>query len=134
MRKSLKAIEANQTWVEVIQAYTYQGVQHDEVREILYMMMNGTSSYRKSTWVLKRTRTVSNSKEGTIAMGNVNRIFTYADMINMEGLPYSMRFGIDTSLEWLKATPTVTMNGNKLVVENEYTGADWDEHIYYRAA
>ena len=134
MRENIPIMEAKGTWKAVLESYTHVGGGHDIVRKVLNAMMNGMDSYRKSTWVLKRTRTVASSKEGEIAMYGINWIFDYNTMISSEGLPSSLRFGLDTNLEWLKSTPSISINGTKMTVENTYEGADdFNDDFYTRA-
>ena len=135
LRKSIKAVKDNGTWLEVLNAYTATGGCHDDVKDIFKLMMNGVESFRDSAYTLRRSRTINSQNEGIISIANVNKVFSLTQLQELEGLPTSLIFGLDSSLEWLKSTPSLSYAGNKMSCENEYTGAlDWSPKLYSNAS
>ena len=137
LRREVKACQdGSHEWLTVLntaeQSATTDG---DQLAiDLFRLWMNGTEAYRYSVWELKRTRTVGVVKQGLLSMANINRILSYNDMVNYEQLPTNLQFAIDTDLVWLKDTPSVTYDNNKLQISNSFTGAEsFSNLLYYNA-
>lgn len=131
LRKNLEVVRKNGTWEDVLAAYTATGDCHDKVRTIFKLFRDGTEAYSISQFVLRRSRTVKSKAEGSISVSNVGKQFTLAQLQSVEGVPGTLKFAMPSDGAWVKRTPTVNYDGNKMTVENEYWHADFWTHILY---
>lgn len=131
LRKNLGVVQKNGTWKDVLDAYTDNAQCDQDVKAIFKMFRDGVENYSVSQYVLRRSRTIKNRAQGAVSVDNVGNQFTLVQLRNNEGVPASLVFALPAGGAWIKRTPTVNYDGNKLSVENEYWHADsWETLLY----
>jgi hypothetical protein len=131
LRKNLGVVQKNGTWKDVLDAYTANAQCDQDVKAIFKMFRDGVENYSVSQYVLRRSRTIKNRAEGAVSVDNVGNQFTLVQLRNNEGVPATLVFALPADGAWIKRTPTVNYDGNKLSVENEYWHADsWETLLY----
>ena len=134
LRKNLKIVQDKGTWTEVLAAWPTTGSCDTKAKDIFKLFRDGVESYQHSAYVIRRSALIRNDAQGEVATGNINKVFTKAQLQSLEGMPTSLAFAVP-DIKWLKGTPTVTYQNNKLTAENEWIGADdWSSIIYSEAA
>ena len=136
LRKNIPPIQKNGTWQDVISAWSsYTWQDSDTTLAIFKLFREGVESYSVSQFVLRRTRTIKNMAQGIISVGNIGKQFTIVQMQATEGLPVTLRFATPAAGGWIKRTPTVNFDGNKVTCDVEYWHADdWSEILYEKVA
>jgi hypothetical protein len=132
LRKNLPPIQKNGTWQDVLDVWdSYTWADSSTTRSIFEMFRDGVEAYSVSQYVLRRSRSIRSQAQGQISVGYVGYQFTEAQLRTHEGLPTSLRFALPSSGTWIKRTPSVTFDGNKITVDNEFWHAeDWNAIIY----
>ena len=139
LRKNLPPIQKNGTWKDVIDAWyttlgsTGAGTWNDAATtlSIFKMFRDGIESWSLSQFVLRRSRTIKSRSQGTLSVSNVGKQFTVAQLQAFEGLPLALKFATPTSGTWIKRTPSVSYDGNKITCEGEFWHADdWHYTLY----
>ena len=134
LRKNLKIVQDKGTWTEVLAAWQENDDCDTKGKTVMKLFRDGITSYQHSAYVIRRSAIIRNDAQGTIATGNVNSIFTKAQLQSLEGMPSTLSFAVP-DIKWLKGAPTISLQNNKLTAENEWVGADdWSTYIYYNAA
>jgi hypothetical protein len=97
--------------------------QADTMAALVESLARGTTAYPVSQWVLKRVMTgpLTSSLRGVRT--NVNRMYTTAKLVADESVPSNLLDGIPTGY-WLKQTPSVDVENDRLVVSNEWWWAE----------
>jgi len=134
LRKNLKIVQDKGTWTEVLAAWKENDSCDVDGKTVMKLFRDGITSYQHSAYVIRRSAILRNDAQGTIATGNVNHIFTKAQLQSLEGMPSILSFAVP-DIKWLKGAPTISLQNNKLTAENEWVGADdWSTYIYYNAS
>lgn len=90
---------------------------------ILSLIKRGVEVYSISQWTLRRSAVHSSYTTSQIALSNVGRQFTLAQLISMEGLD-NIKFSMPSTGYWIKRTPKVATEGIRTKVETEYWHVD----------
>lgn len=90
---------------------------------ILSLIKRGVEVYSISQWTLRRSAVHSSYATSQIALSNVGRQFTLAQLIAMEGLN-NIKFSMPSTGYWIKRTPKVATEGIRTKVETEYWHVD----------
>ena len=131
LRKNLTAVQKNGTFKDVLDAYTGTTACDLKVKEIFKMFRDGVEAYSVSQYVLRRSRVIKSKAAGELSVDNVGEQFTLTQLRAVEGVPATLVFALPADGAWIKRTPTVNYDGNKISVENEYWHADsWHETLY----
>lgn len=132
LRKNLPSIQKNGTWEDVIAAWSsYTWVDSATTLVIFKLFRDGVESYSVSQFVLRRSRTIKSKAQGTLSVSNVGKQFTIAQLQSVEGLPTTLRFAMPSTGTWIKRTPTVNFDGNKVTCDVEFWHADaWSTILY----
>lgn len=133
LRKNLPAAQKNGTWQDVLDVWDTAFSWDDSAatKSIFKMFRDGIEAYSVSQFVLRRSRSIKSRAQGTVSVSNVGRQFTLTQLQTIEGLPATLRFATPSTGTWIKRTPTVNFDANKLTVENEYWHAgDWHPTLY----
>jgi len=132
LRKNLPPIQKNGTWQDILDVWdSYTWVDSVTTKNLFKMFRDGVEAYSVSQYVLRRSRTIRNAAQGTVSVGHVGYQFTISDLQSHEGLPGTLKFAMPSGGTWIKRTPSVTFDGNKISVENEFWHADdWNTLLY----
>ncbi len=115
--------------------------QRDAVIAFFNLLLKGTTHYRNSEYVLRRTQTASNSYTGEFDVKNTNRLYTTEQILAETTIPASIVFKIqnievpppqdDYFWGWLKGTPQIsTVAGGKIQCTQDYTLEQWSIYPY----
>ncbi len=93
------------------------------IRKVIGSMARGVTKFPVSQWVLKRTQTgpLGSSLRGIRT--NVNRMYATAKLVTDESVPSTLLDGIPTGY-WLKQSPHVATENDRLRVDNEWWWAE----------
>ena len=132
LRINLPPIIKNGTFQDVINAWSsYTWQDSATTLAIFKLFREGVESYSVSQFVLRRSRTIRSRAQGILSVSNVGKQFTIAQLQSAEQLPVTLRFATPSSGTWIKRTPTVNFDGNKVACDGEFWHADsWSTILY----
>jgi len=93
------------------------------IRKLMNSMARGVTKFPVAQWVLKRTQTgpLGSSLRGVRT--NVNRMYSTSKLVTDESVPSNLLDGIPTGY-WLKQSPQVATENDRLRVDNEWWWAE----------
>ena len=133
LRKNLPPIQKNGTWQDILDVWDTSFTWDDSTgtKEIFKMFRDGVEAYSVSQFVLRRSRSIKSAAQGTLAVDNVGKQFSLAQLQSSEDVPATLKFALPADGAWVKRTPTVNYSGNKVSADVEYWHADtWHEILY----
>ena len=129
LRVNIPIVKKNGTWQQVYAALT--GAEAGgTLKPIFKLFMDGVEEFSVSQFVLKLQRTIASGSKGRVSLANAGRQFTTAELISAEGVPSDLLFAVPDGA-WLKRTPTISYDGQKLSFDVEWWHADeWTTILY----
>lgn len=93
------------------------------IRKLIGSMARGVTKFPVAQWVLRRTQTGPRSSSLRGLRTNVNRMYTTSALVTAESVPSNLLDDIPTGY-WLKQTPQVSTEGDRLRVDSEWWWAE----------